>query len=248
MGEARSISAQELFDEPMENEKDHPDEEVCRSGSAAEADPPAATGPYPEDPGQSEPRSPLDLSGLHELNAGGPAGDRDLLIGKSGLWPVLDDEETQQDHGLDTELAGLNAVTFRDGLDRVDETEWRSIGAGGSGSTDDEGRLVSTVKEVTGWVSDGNTISSDLPFGQVFTDGMKYYELVDWKIRITFRRTPGTAELEWSPETLEEDVRRAASLTFLEDCTVDEAAGLLGNSFSSEELGQLIEIIKNNAR
>ncbi len=232
----------------MEDKKDHPDEEVRRSDRLAESDSTNGTGTDPEDAGRSEVGSTLDLSGLHELNGDAQGGDRNSLIGKSGFWPVLDDDETQPNHGLDIDLDDLSVTDSRNAKERGDEIlsalkDGAAFRVQAAAWLNAEDRFVRTIRSMTGWSVDKSTVSSESPFSPIFTDGMKNYQFVDWKIHITFRRSPGIAELDWSPETLEEDVGRAASLAIVGDCSVDEAAGILRNRFSSEQLRQLFEIL-----
>jgi hypothetical protein len=232
----------------MEGAKDHPDTEVHGSDKSAELDSMDRIDTSREDDSQSETHSAVDLSGLYELRGDASVGTQVSLIGESGLWPEFDDTETQTDHRLDTALDNLCVPDSK--IETRCEDEIRSVSddSGADRSLDlacpsGDGRFTETVMDLTGWSLDKSTISDEPLFCPVFTDGEKTYEFADWKIHITFRRTPGIAILDWSPETLEDDVGRAASLVILKSHNAEDLAGILKRHFSSQHLRRLLEIL-----
>ncbi len=235
----------------MEEAKDHLGTRVHKSDQSTKMDSMDRTDNPPDDDGQSEAYTSVDLSGLYELKNDGSDGTECPLVGESGLWSDLDDAEARPGHCLDVELDDLCIPPSREAVARVPEIPSVLDGSAGHKPLDiacpnGDDRFTRTVVEMTGWRLDKDAMVDESPFCPILTDGEKNYEFVDWEIHITFRHKPGSAILGWSPETLEEDVRRAASLAILEDHTADELAEILRKHFSSRQLRQLLDIMSEN--
>jgi len=232
----------------IEGAKDHPDTEVYQSGQPAELDSRNRTGTPLEDDSQSEAHTAVDLSGLYELKGDASDGTQTSLVGESGLWPELDEMESKTDHRTGIEVDDLVVPHSKDAEGGGDEIRSVSDDSAADSSLDlvcpsSDDRFTKAVMDLTGWSLDKSSIIDEPLFCPVFTDGEKTYEFADWKIYITFRRMSGTATLDWSPETLEDDVRRAASLAILKGHSVEDLARILERHFSSQQLRHLLEIL-----
>ncbi|MDQ7783737.1 MAG: hypothetical protein RDU20_12710 [Desulfomonilaceae bacterium] len=201
---------------------------------------------------RADAHSTVDLSGLFDLKTDASNDTPAPLIGESGLWPELDAAEKQSDRSLEVDLDTLSGANSKDAAGRLDEMPadsgqtqtYQSPEIAGFGIED---QFVRTVMDITGWIPDKITVTDERIFCPIFTDGVKDYEFVDWQIRVSFRRAPGLVILEWSPETLSEDVKRAASAAILADCNVEETARMLKERFSSQQLRQLSESLTENS-
>lgn len=236
---------------PMEGAKDHPDTEAGRSDQATELDSMDWTGTPVEDSSESEAQNAVDLSGLYDLKEDGSDRSQTSLVMESGLWPDLVGSEARTDHSLDVDLDDLCAPESKYAEGRGDEVRPVSHDPEHGSQRDlvcpgSDDRFTRTIMDLTGWSLDRGSIIDDPLFCPVFTDGEKTYEFADWKIYITFRGVSGIATLDWSPETLEEDVKRAASLEILRSHDAEELAAILRRHFSSQQLRDLVESLTDN--
>lgn len=105
-------------------------------------------------------------------------------------------------------------------------------------------RLTATITQFTGWTvsleSDGDR-SVRFP---VFSDGERAYRFDEWKILISFHRIPGVALLNWSPESLEDDLKRAKEIR-PESCSVQRVARHLLEHLSPAQIKELMTALAN---
>lgn len=79
------------------------------------------------------------------------------------------------------------------------DPEWLALGD----------RLSSTIRDLTGWTLLTEPDVDELVRFPVFSDGVKTYRFGMWKILVSFHRIPGIALVDWSPESLEDDLKAA---------------------------------------
>lgn len=105
-------------------------------------------------------------------------------------------------------------------------------------------RFAQTIMDLTGWTLEQDDNTGEAQFYQVLTDGERSYHFANWRIYVTFSGVPGIAVVDWSPETLEQDVKRAKSIEIPENLNPEEMARVLKETFSAEQLQQIWDIVQ----
>ena len=100
-------------------------------------------------------------------------------------------------------------------------------------------RLTRTIKQITGWTVLKPSYEDGSSFCLVFSDSEKRYAFTLWRIDITFHRQPGIAFVDWSPETLEGDLKRAMAVTLSENVDRSQLADPPAENLSPDQLTEM---------
>jgi hypothetical protein len=105
-------------------------------------------------------------------------------------------------------------------------------------------RLSSTIKNLTGWTLLTEPDVYELVRFPVFSDGVRSYRFGLWKILVSFHRMPGIALVDWSPESLEDDLKNA-TMVQPESYDVRRVARELAKSLSPAQIQELVAMLKD---
>jgi len=202
-------------------------------------------------------KMPPDLHGggpLRESDAstaGGPLPPRgspgspceDLKV--PGGYDAIHSEEF-----LDADVETLRDLVRGTGSSASDsDCEFEQLGDSGFFSIASlpwEDRLTKSIRQISGWTVVDLPIKNQSLLTPVFSDGVKNYTFDSWKIYVTFRRLPGLMVLDWSPETLEEDIGRAKEIRVPEKYEVSQTARCLLEQFTRVQLQEIWNLISKD--
>jgi len=107
-------------------------------------------------------------------------------------------------------------------------------------------RLSSTIRDLTGWTLLTEPDSDERVRFPVFSDGVKTYRFGMWKILVSFHRIPGVALVDWSPESLEDDLKTATGVQ-PESYDVRRIARQLMEHLSPAQIQDLLAVLQTHS-
>ncbi|MBM3301915.1 MAG: hypothetical protein FJY85_18425, partial [Deltaproteobacteria bacterium] len=99
------------------------------------------------------------------------------------------------------------------------------------------------ITGITGWAVLAGLGTNDSGYVPVFSDGDKKFRFLMWKVLITFCRIPGIAIIDWSPETLEDDIKRAMEVQPPEILDPHQIVEALADAIPQDQLREICTLL-----